>query len=112
MLVGHSSGTRAVLLYLEKYQQKAEKVFIVAAFANDIDNAKRRDENYVDFFEHKIDLSKVKKLVGKFIVIHSKNDSSIDYQQGVEIARDLGAELVTFENRDHFSESENASVVL
>ena len=113
VLIGHSLGTRAALLYIEKYQPKVEKVFLIAAFNNRTENATRNDgETYPDFFEHKIDLEKVKPLVNKFVVMHSKDDSAIPYEPGEEIAEDLGAELIPFEGRDHFSDPDNAPYVL
>lgn len=112
ILVGHSLGSRAVLLFLEKYSIKAEKVILVAAFNNSTANAKRKDEFYPDFFNHEIDLKKIKKLAKKFIVMHSKDDNSISYEQGVEIAEQLDAKLITYENRCHFSGPENYKYVL
>jgi len=113
VLVGHSLGTRTALLYLEKYHPKVEKVFLIAAFANRLENAERRDgEAYPDFFEHKIDLEKIKPLVGKFIVMHSKDDDSISYEQGEKIAKDLGAKLISYEDKGHFFKPENASIIL
>ncbi len=113
VLVGHSLGARTVLLYLEKYRPKAERVFLIATFANRVENAQRKDgEAYPDFFKHKIDLEKIKPLVGKFVVMHSKDDSSIPYWQGEEIAKDLDAELITYKDRNHFSNPENAPFVL
>lgn len=112
VFVGHSLGSRTALLYLEKYQLKVEKVFLIAAFANRVENAERRERAYADFFEHKIAIETIRPFVGKFIVMHSKDDSSIPYEQGVEIANDLDAKLVTYENRDHFSEPECAPFVL
>lgn len=50
VLIGHSLGTRTALLYLEKYHPKIESVFLIAAFANRIENADRNDgEAYPDF---------------------------------------------------------------
>lgn len=112
VLVGHSLGTRSALLYLEKYKPKVEKVFLIAAFANRTDNAKRKGGAYSDFFTHAIDLERIKPLVGKFIVMHSKDDSSIPFWQGEEIAKDLGAELIPYERLDHFNRPENASFIL
>jgi len=112
VLVGHSLGTRAVLLYLEKYPTRVEKVFLIAAFANRLENSKRRDGNYADFFAHVINLEKIKPLIGKFIVMHSKDDSSIPYKQGVEIAKSLNAQLFTYTKNDHFSDPDNASYIL
>ena len=114
IFVGHSLGTRAALLYLEKYHQKVEKVFLIAAFANWTENANRHDDGkaYDDFFEHTIDIEKIKPLVGKFIVMQSKDNSSIEYRQAEDIAKDLDAELISFEDRDHFFLPENAPIIL
>lgn len=113
VLVGHSLGSRAVLLYLEKYKPQVKLVLLIAAFANRLENAKRRGgETYPDFFEHKIDISKIKTLSDKFIILHSKDDDSIPYEQGKEIAKDLNAELITFADRKHFFKPENAPYIL
>lgn len=109
VLVGQSLGTRAVLLYLDKFGQKVDTVILVATFNNNIEeNRKRRDGNYADFFDYPVDIEKVKKLANKFIVVHSKDDDSIDYKQGVEISNELGAELITYDNMGHFSGEERA----
>jgi len=113
VLVGHSLGSRTALLYLEKYRPRVKIVILIAAFANRVENANRNDgKAYSDFFTHKINLETVKPLVDKFIVMHSKDDDSIPYTQGVEIAKDLNAELITYEDRNHFSDPQNALSVL
>jgi uncharacterized protein len=114
VIVGHSLGTRAALLYLEKYKpQNIQQVILIAAFANRIENALRRNgEAYPDFFEHTIKINEVKKYAKKFVVIHSKDDSSIPFEQGAEIANDLNAKLITYNGHDHFIEPENAKVIL
>jgi hypothetical protein len=112
VFVGHSLGSRAVLLYLDKYRVKVKSVILIAAFANRIENAKRNEgKAYPDFFSYKIDIDKIKAFADKFFVMHSKDDDSIPYEQGVEIANDLGAKLITYENRGHFYEPENAPFV-
>ena len=114
VLVGHSLGTRAVLLYLDKYQRKVDTVILIAPLSNNVANAERNGgEAYPDFFEYKIDLQKVKKLAKKFVILHSKDDSSLDYKKhGVSLARELGVKLITFEGRDHFCAPEDALYVL
>jgi|SRR3989344_1635013 len=113
ILVGHSLGTRAVLLYLEKYPRRVEKVFLIAAFSNDPKNGQRHDgETYPDFFTHTIDLEKIKSLVDQFIVIHSKDDSSIPYEQGKQIAQELKAKFITANQRDHLSSVDNTQYIL
>lgn len=114
VLVGHSLGTRAVLLYLDKYQKKVDTVILIAPLSNDASNAERRGgEAYPDFFEYKIDPQKIKRLANKFVIAHSKDDSSLDYEKhGVSLAKELGVRLITFEDRDHFSDPKNAPYVL
>lgn len=114
VLVGHSLGTRAILLYLDKYKRKVDTVFLIAPISNDVINAQRRGgETYPDFFEKKLDLTKIRQLANKFILIHSKDDSSLDYEKNaVSLSKELGADLITYEDRDHFSDPENAPYVL
>lgn len=113
VFVGHSLGTRAVLLYVEKHPRHVEKVFLIAAFNNSTDNAKMDNgEAFPDFFEHRIDVETVRSSVEKFIVAHSTDDDAIDYQQGVAIAKDLHAELLTYTDRGHFSDPSNAPEIL
>ncbi len=109
VFVGHSLGTRAALLYLDKFEKKVDSVILVAPFNNDFkQNRKRRNRAYADFFDYALDIEKIKKLANKFIVVHSKDDNHIDYAQGVEIANELDAELITYENLGHFCGKENA----
>lgn len=112
VLVGHSLGTRTALLYLEKYRPRVQKVFLIGAFANWVENAERRDgEAYPDFFTHQIDITAIKPLVGEFIVLHSTDDDSISYDQGVTIARDLDAKMITFKDKKHFTDPSSASTI-
>jgi predicted alpha/beta hydrolase family esterase len=113
VLIGHSLGTRAVLLYLDQYQTKVEEVILVAPLSNDMENAKRRGgDAYPDFFEYKIDLKKVKKLAKKWTILHSKDDYSLDYEQhGVALSKEMEVKLITFENRSHFTKAEDAEAV-
>jgi len=109
VLVGHSLGTRTALLYLDKFGHKVDTVVLIAALNNDWrNNRKRRNEYYADFFDYPVDTEKIKKLANKFIVVHSKDDDHIDYRQGKEIARELGAKLITSKNMGHFCGEERA----
>lgn len=109
VLVGHSLGTRVTLLYLDKFEQKVDTVILISPFNNDFEeNRKRRGGNYADFFDYALDIEKIKKLANRFIVVHSKDDDHIYYAQGVEIANELGAKLITYENMGHFCGEEHA----
>ena len=111
IFVGYSLGTRAALLYLEKYAVKTPLVVLVAAFSNSTANAQKRNGVYASFFTHEINLTKIKRQVGKIIILHSKDDTTVEYAQAVELAKDLGADLITFENKGHFSDPANAEII-
>ena len=114
VLVGHSLGTRTILLYLEKYQPKNVKlVLLVAAFSNKLENGTKYDgpDSYPDFFTHLIDIPKVKTLAKKFVIMHSKDDE-LPYKDAKEIAGELGAEFIGYEDRGHMSDPENSTEVL
>ena len=109
VLVGHSLGTRAILLYLDKFGRKVNTVILMGAFNNNFEeNRKRRNGNYADFFDYSLDIEKIKKLANTFIVVHSKDDDAIDYKQGLEISKELGAKLITYKDVGHLSGDENA----
>lgn len=112
VLVGHSLGTRTILLYLEKYRPKVKLVLLIAAFANRLENATKYDgDGYPNFFEHLVNIEDIKGLSEKFVVMHSKDDS-LDFDQGVEIANQLGGDLLGYNSRGHFSGSKNYTEVL
>lgn len=109
VLVGNSLGTRAILLYLDKYQQKVDTVILIATFNNDFKkNRKREEQYYQDFFEYALNIDQIKELSNRFIVVHSKDDKSIDYKQGVEMGKELKAELIIYKDAGHFSGLEGA----
>ncbi|MBI2024982.1 MAG: alpha/beta fold hydrolase [Candidatus Harrisonbacteria bacterium] len=110
ILIGHSLGTRAVLLYLDKFEKKADTVLLIAPFNNNC--ALNRIGPYPDFFEYPVDIEKIKKLAKKFIVLHSTDDEAIDYQQGVDISKELGATLVTYNNWGHFHDPDSYNIIL
>ena len=113
ILVGHSLGTRAILLYLNKTEKVFDAVILIAPPGNNVEKWEKYSEGRVaDFFEHKIDLSNIQSRAKKFIVVHSKDDSDVPYEEGVEIAQGLNAKLITLEGRDHMSAPENYTYVL
>lgn len=113
ILVAHSLGTRAALLYLEKYPTThLHALILIAPLANRLENADRRDGSYPDFFEHKIDLAPIAQLAPIRIVMHSLDDPSVPYEQGRELSRDLDATLLTYRDRGHFSQPESYENIL
>lgn len=112
ILVGHSLGTRAALLTLEKYPTKLKALVLVAPLSNTTDNAKRKDGVYADFFDHTIDMKKIQELTPTRVVLHSMDDDSVPYRHGQEATRDLGAHLLTYNGKGHFDEGESYIYIL
>lgn len=107
IIAGHSLGTRAILLWLDRFEYKVDTVILFSAFNNDVEaNRKERNEDVATFFEYPVDIKKVKQCARRFIVVHSRDDDAIDYDQGVGIAKELGAELITYEEMGHITEDE------
>lgn len=103
ILVGHSLGTRAVLLFLERTKQTVQNIVLIAPFDNSLSNSSFRNGNYANFFEHLVDINQVKsKVKGQIKVIGSEDDANIPYIQAQNIARDLSAELIAIPNSGHF----------
>jgi predicted alpha/beta hydrolase family esterase len=110
--VGHSLGTRAVLLFLEQTDLRVDNIVLIGPFDNNTDNAKFRDGNYANFFEHLIDIEKVKsKVKGGIKVIGSEDDANIPYIQAQNIARDLEGELITIPDSGHFLDTKWAKTL-
>jgi len=111
-LVGHSLGTRAVLLFLEHTELSVENIILIGPFDNNTANAKFRDGNYANFFEYSIDIERVKKHIrDKIIIIGSEDDANIPFIQAQNIARDLEGELITIPNSGHFLDAKWAKIL-
>lgn len=103
ILVGHSLGTRAVLLFLEQTQYSVQDIVLIAPFDNSLSNSSFRKGNYANFFEHLVDIGKVKSNIkGSIKVIGSEDDANIPYIQAKNIATDLSAELISIPDSSHF----------
>lgn len=112
ILVGHSLGTRAVLLFLEQTQNSVQDIVLIAPFDNSLTNASFRKGNYANFFEHLIDIGKVQtKIKGSVKVIGSEDDANIPYIQAQNIARDLSAELIAIPDSSHFLDIKWAKIL-
>lgn len=111
-LVGHSLGTRAVLLFLEQTDLRVDNIFLIGPFDNNTNNAKFRDGNYANFFEHIIEIDRVKKHIrDKITIIGSEDDSNIPFIQAQNIAGDLGGELIAIPNSGHFLDAKWAKTL-
>ncbi|MBI2611513.1 alpha/beta fold hydrolase [Candidatus Gottesmanbacteria bacterium] len=107
VLVGHSLGARAALLYLkDKKPANLEGLFLVSPPANRTEDYNvKGSQGFGDFFKEKIDISEIKPLIKrKPAVIHSPTDPDVRVEQARELADELGARFISIPNRGHFND--------
>lgn len=99
-LVGHSLGVIAILRYLESLGQndKIGGAVLVAGFPEPIGY-----EELNSFFHKPLDYDHIKRIVKKFVAIHSDNDPYVPLQNGQLLKDKLGAELVIIKNGGHLN---------
>lgn len=112
VLMGHSLGTRAVVLFLEKTLLIVNRIVLIAPFDNNTRNASFRDGNYANFFSHEVDINGIKNHIqDKVLIIGSEDDMNIPYIQAQNIAADLEGELISIPNSGHFLDAKWAKVL-
>jgi len=115
ILVGHSLGTRAVMLYMEKYKPLAELVLLISPPANDTHENRLWSEGLLalkPFYMYSIDPAILKPLAKQWIVMHSTDDDTVSFDQGELIAGELDATLLTYKGRGHFCDPKDAAEIL
>jgi len=103
VLVGHSCGGGFLVRWLSETQQAVGKVILVAPWI-DPGHVERHDVG--DFFDFEIDSSMVAQTKG--ITAYVSNDDEEPMRKTVEIleAHVPGIEIVRFEDKGHFTETE------
>lgn len=100
-LVGHSLGVAAILVYLQSEQaQPVLGTVLVSGRIHPLENLKTAG------FYQQFDYAKIAKMSKGFVVIHATDDDMVSYENGVELARELGVELVTLSEGKHLTGSQ------
>ena len=103
ILVGHSLGTAATLLYLERYQPKnIEAVVLFAAIDPSWPQNREKVGGNVADFICSVDYEKIKKSAKTFIVSSSKDDPIVEFDQGKGLSEKLGADFLPVRGMGHF----------
>jgi excinuclease ABC subunit B len=89
IIIGHSRGGVAVLKYLEKSKKKIKQAILVAT-------------NNTGF---EYDFAKINKSCSNFVILHSKDDNVVPYEDGVYISERTSGLLLSFEDKIHFGNS-------
>lgn len=109
-LIGHSLGTRAALLLLEKRPTELDQLLLVGALKNEVDPARLAGKQS-GFFDHKIDLEPLKALAPKRQVLHSADDERIDIQEGKALAEEFDAKFISEQDYGHFLDDSGVDLI-
>lgn len=101
ILVAHSLGGAFALRILEASTIKIKATFLVATPIG-VRPIKNWDGNQ-PFIRQKFDWSKIKQNSEKFFVIHSEDDQMVSVGNGIELAKQVDAELFIEKNAGHFN---------
>ena len=110
ILVGHSRGGVAILRWLEKQPANfsVDRVVLVATNSGLLtDRYIESETNHGFYTEVGYDFEKIKTHCSDFVVMHSTDDSTVPYENGVKNAIGLGARLETYNNKRHFGTGYN-----
>lgn len=100
-LVGHSLGVPAILRYLQGSQSKNIKGVVFVS--SPIFKAKKKKVG--GFLNESFDFQKIKPKVKRCTVIHGSNDRAVPIEQGRELAKQFGVELIVVKNGGHLNGS-------
>ncbi len=100
-LIGHSLGAPAILRFLEKTKAKNVKgiVLVSGPFY------KTSKKKVAEFLKKSFNIKSIKSKVSKVAIIHGDNDESVSVEQGVNMAKELKAELIIIKNGGHLNGS-------
>lgn len=101
ILVAHSLGGAFALRILEASEVKIKATFLVATPIG-VRPIKNWDGDQ-PFIGQPFDWPKIKQNSKKFTVFHSEDDQMVSVGNGIELAKQLGAELVIEKSAGHFN---------
>ncbi len=102
IFVGHSLGCPFILNLFEKYDFKTKSCFLVAGFAELLDQP--IDKINKTFVDRDFDWEKIKDSCKNFYLFNSDDDPYVPLEKGKELAKKLSGELVVVKGAGHFNE--------
>jgi predicted alpha/beta hydrolase family esterase len=105
-LVGHSLGCPAIFRFLEALPQ-GQEVGTVILIAGLCRHRKEEFEEIRPFFEPAFDWQKVRSAARHFVVVHSKDDTWVPLENGLEMAKFLRVDPIILDGFKHFSTDDN-----
>lgn len=105
VLIGHSRGGVALLRWHEDQPAnvRVKKVILIAANSGFLHRrAIPAESNHGFYTKEGYDFAKIRQHCNDFVVLHSKDDQWVPYDNGEENAAGLHAKFLAFENKGHF----------
>ncbi len=101
ILIGHSLGGASALRILEKYDVHIRALFLVATPIGVLPI--KNYEGDKPFIGKPFDWKKIRQRCGKVVVFHSDDDPMVGVGNGIELAKNLGAEFIRLPDAGHFN---------
>ncbi len=100
ILIGHSSGSVAILGLLEQLPSdvKVDTCYLVGSFKDDLGR-----DSLKDLFSNPFNFELIKQKVNKFVFIHSNNDPYCPLEHAKYLSEKLNAKLIVKKGQKHFS---------
>ena len=100
ILIGHSSGSVAVMGLLEALPDdvRVDTCYLVSAFKNDLGW-----DALSELFERPLDYELIKSKAKRFVLIHSDDDPYCPLDHAEYLAEKLGAKLIVKKGQKHFN---------
>ena len=112
--IGYSIGCQTIMRYLEKENVKCGGGVFVAGWFN-LDNLEDEEIKEIaePWLKTKINFDKVKKNIGKLVVLLSKDDPYNFLEENKKIFQNkLNAEVILKENKGHYTEYDGVKKLL
>lgn len=102
VLIGHSLAPAFILSILEKTNTKIKGIILVSGFLGLLGN-EFFDNCNKTFTTKKFDWENIKNNVKNIYVINSNDDPYVPFERGVELAKNLGTNVIKLENTGHIN---------
>lgn len=104
-LIGHSLGCITILRYLESLSegQSVGGCILVAGFGGKF---QKYNGGHDSFFDHELDWQRIKEHCSNFVVIHSDDDTNVEFEQSELLKRSLNAKAISLHGMGHFGSAD------
>lgn len=104
-LVGHSLGVPAILRYIESLDEDSRIGGALLISGPFYEIKKDGYEHVNSFLDTPINFEYINNICHNFSIIHGDNDQNVPYDEAIQLAKELRAELISIPNGGHLNGS-------